>query len=238
MTKPDQQVKDTTNFLENLFRTTADGIMVTDHQSYITMVNESTAKMLGYSQDELIGKYMGQLSPKENNYGERIKAFTTELFEKGIITNYQHSWLRKDGSKIDCETSVALLKDEEGNAIGAVGSIRDITERKKTEEALLESEEKYRGVVSNIGMGVSLISPNMEILSLNNQIQQWFPKTDVSKKPICYKTFNNPPGKRVCSYCPTFKTLKDGQVHESITDTPQGDKTIHYRIISSPGKTS
>ena len=234
MIKPKQKETATLNFLENLFRTTADGIMVTDHQSYISMVNESTAKMLGYSQDELIGKYMGELSPKENNYEERIKAFTTELFEKGIITGYQHSWLRKDGRIIDCETSVALLKDEEGNVAGAVGSIRDITERKKSEEVLLESEGKYRGVVNNIGIGVSLISPNMEILSLNNQMQQWFPEADVSTKPICYKTFNNPPRERVCSYCPTFKTLQDGQVHESITDTPQDDKIIHYRIISSP----
>ena len=77
MKQPEHKIKDTKNFLENLFRTTADGIMVTDHQSYISMVNESTAKMLGYSQDELIGKYMGELSPKENNYEERIKAFTT-----------------------------------------------------------------------------------------------------------------------------------------------------------------
>jgi len=76
----------------------------------------------------------------------------------------------------------------------------------------------------------------LEILALNNQMQQWFPETDVSKKPICYKTFNNPPRERVCSYCPTFKTLQDGKVHESITDTPQDDKIIHYRIISSPLK--
>jgi PAS domain S-box-containing protein len=104
------------------------------------------------------------------------------------------------------------------------------------EVALLESEERYKGLVNNIGIGVSLISPNMEILSLNNQMQQWFPEADVSKKPICYKTFNNPPKERVCSYCPTFKTLQDGQVHESITDTPQDDKVLHYRIISSPLK--
>jgi signal transduction histidine kinase len=67
-------------------------------------------------------------------------------------------------------------------------------------------------------------------------MQQWFPEADVSEKPICYRTFNNPPRERVCSYCPTFKTLKDGQVHESITDTPHGDKITHYRIVSSPLK--
>ncbi|MCX5798404.1 MAG: PAS domain S-box protein [Proteobacteria bacterium] len=107
---------------------------------------------------------------------------------------------------------------------------------KKVEETLKESEERYRGVIDNIGIGISLISPRMEILSLNNQMKKWFPDVDVSEKPICYQAFNNPPRESICSYCPTYKTLKDGKVHESVTETPAGDKIIYFRIISSPLK--
>ncbi|MCX5855610.1 MAG: PAS domain S-box protein, partial [Deltaproteobacteria bacterium] len=114
--------------------------------------------------------------------------------------------------------------------------LKEIEERKKTEEALRASEDKYRSVVDHIGIGISLISPDMEILTLNNQIKKWFPDIDVSKKPICYKTFNNPPRETACSYCPTTKTLQDGQVHESITETPAGNEIRHYRIIASPIK--
>jgi len=114
--------------------------------------------------------------------------------------------------------------------------VANIVRRKKVEKALRESEEKYRGVIENIGIGISLISPKMEILALNRQLRELFPEIDVSKKPICYETFNKPPRKKVCSYCPTYKSLKDGQVHESITETPAGDKIKNYRIISSPIK--
>jgi PAS domain S-box-containing protein len=114
--------------------------------------------------------------------------------------------------------------------------LKEIEERKKTEEALRSSEEKYRSVVDHIGVGISLISPDMEILTLNNQMKKWFPAIDVSEKPLCYKSFNDPPRETTCSYCPTLKTLQDGEVHESITETPAGNEIRHYRVIASPIK--
>ncbi|MCX5846086.1 MAG: PAS domain S-box protein [Deltaproteobacteria bacterium] len=115
-------------------------------------------------------------------------------------------------------------------------ALQEIEERKKTEEALRASEERYRSVVDHIGIGISLISPDMEIITLNDQMKKWFPDIDVSKKPLCYEAFNNPPRETICSYCPTVKTLQDGQVHESITETPAGNEIRHYRIIASPIK--
>jgi signal transduction histidine kinase len=111
----------------------------------------------------------------------------------------------------------------------------DTDESKKT-EASNGSERRHRSVVDNIAIGVSVISPNMEILALNAQMRKWFPDVEASKKPICFKAFNNPPRAGICSYCPTYRTLADGQVHESITNTPMGGRTLHFRVISSPIK--
>ncbi|MBM3244190.1 MAG: PAS domain S-box protein [Candidatus Omnitrophica bacterium] len=114
--------------------------------------------------------------------------------------------------------------------------INDIAGRKRVEEALRKSEDKYRSVLDNIGIGVSLISPEMEIIALNKQMRAWFPTINESKRPICYKSFNNPSRKTICTYCPTAKTLKDGLVHESITQTPFFDEIRNYRIVSTPLK--
>ncbi len=113
---------------------------------------------------------------------------------------------------------------------------RTLKEHRHTEKALRESEEKYRGLVDNIGIGISLIDPGMEILALNEQMKRWFPDIDMSKKPICYKTFNDPPREYVCDNCPTHQTLQDGQVHQSVTETPRRDETRRYKIIASPIK--
>jgi PAS domain S-box-containing protein len=100
--------------------------------------------------------------------------------------------------------------------------------------ALHQSEERFTAVVENVGIGICLLDPEMRIVSLNRQMRAWFPDIDPALHPVCYRSFNVPPREEPCSYCPTIKTLADGEVHESVTDTPTPDGIRHYRIVSSP----
>lgn len=107
-------------------------------------------------------------------------------------------------------------------------------ELKAVKEELRVSEARYRSLADNISVGVAIISPEMEILALNRQMHAWFPGIDVAKKPLCHRSFNDPPQEAVCPYCPTHRTLKDKEVHHAISDTPRGGEIRHYHIISSP----
>ena len=88
----------------------------------------------------------------------------------------------------------------------------------------------------DFGVGVSVISPEMEILALNKVMKKWFPEIEINKRPICYASFNKPPRNGPCTYCPTVQTFKDGKTHEAISETPRGDKKFNFRIVSSPVK--
>ncbi|MEZ5358403.1 MAG: PAS domain S-box protein [Candidatus Zixiibacteriota bacterium] len=101
---------------------------------------------------------------------------------------------------------------------------------------LKENENKLKSILENIEIGVSLISPNMEILDLNRRMRKWFPDIKAGKKTTCYKAFNSPPKNSVCEYCPTIKTLRDGNVYEAVTETPYDGNIRNFRIISSPIK--
>lgn len=117
---------------------------------------------------------------------------------------------------------------------GVTGLMTDITERKEAERGLRASEQRYRTVIDNIAIGVSLISPDMRVLTLNRQMREWFPGADVYEPPLCYRVFNDPPRDEICDYCPTCKTLRDGKAHEARTKMPLRESIGNFRVVSSP----
>jgi len=218
---------------QSILETANSLIVCLDADAKITAFNRECERITGYRREEVLGKRWPELflppdkrHPKLKSFAKWVRAHPRDQYEGPILT--------KSGEIRTILWSNTAILGSGKKDVAAIAIGQDITERKRAEEELRESGERYRSVVDNIGIGVSLISPNMEILSLNNQMKSWFPDIDVSKKPLCYRSFNDPPREGVCSYCPTYKTLKDGQVHESITETPAADEIRNYRIISSP----
>jgi len=107
-----------------------------------------------------------------------------------------------------------------------------------TAKALQESEERYRAVVDNVEIGISLLNANLEIVEVNKAMKRYFPQVQPGCGQVCYEQYNDPPGKNPCSYCPCVLTLQDGEVHKAITETPAGGEIRHYHLISSPIKDS
>jgi PAS domain S-box-containing protein len=221
--------------LASVFSASPDAIVVTDLSGKIIECNEAAIDLNGgESKEELIGKNALDLIIARDR--QRATENMKKTIEKGSVKDIEYMLLTKERHEFPAELSASAITDTSGNPTSFVAIIKDISKRKQAEEALGESEKKCRSIVDNIGIGVVTISPSMEILALNNQMKKWFPEVDVSKKPICYETFNNPPRKKACSYCPTCKTLEDGQTHEAVTNTPRGKKAANYRVISSSVK--
>jgi len=139
-----------------------------------------------------------------------------------------------DGHRVLLETINTPMYNDKGTIIGTLGIARDITARKQAEETLRVREAKIQGILDNIGTGVILISPNMEILELNRQMRVWFPDMNVGQLSICCRLFNDPPFEVICENCPICKTLRDGLVHEAVRHTHQALGTRNYRIVASP----
>jgi PAS domain S-box-containing protein len=161
-------------FLENIFNASADGLLVSSRKGKIIMTNKALEEMLGYSEDELIGRSAHEFTPHGKKHQKQGKEFIATLLKVGSVTNFNRTWLRKDGSLLEVEESAAHLKDTDGTTTGAVASIRDITERKHFEEKLKKSEEKYYNLFDSAGE--SIISTNKEgmITNVNKKAEELY----------------------------------------------------------------
>ena len=148
-TKAEKQVEEMRDFLDNIFKTAADGILVTDPKGYIIMLNDAVETITGYSKEDLIGIHPQTLRLEDTKYSEKNRECFEKLFREGSITGSEIPWVRKDGKTIIVERSIALLKDGNGNITGSVASIRDVTEKYKSREELREAKEHLDSLIEN-----------------------------------------------------------------------------------------
>ena len=109
--------------------------------------------MLGYPREELIGMNNRMYTPDGETARKVFQAYH-HVYQTGVPLQ-EVGWhiVTKDGTKRYIEGSISLLKDAHGKPIGFRGITHDVTERKQAEEALRQSEEKYRSILENIQEG-------------------------------------------------------------------------------------
>ena len=172
--KVEKEIREAKEFLENLIKTSSDAIVVTDHQGNITLVNDAMEMIAGYSRNELVGKHVSTLRPPDEEARNNIDIKHDEFFKNGRLHRNENIWQRKDGQHIFVESNLSILRDKNGETVGAVGFNRDITERIKYGEALKISEEKYRSVVENANDAICSTNEEGIILSFNKKAEEIF----------------------------------------------------------------
>jgi PAS domain S-box-containing protein len=221
-------------FLTRVFDSVTDPFAIYDCDFRIIKTNQAVQKLFQLTEEQLIGRFCYETFYQRSAICD--DCHVQEVFRTGEPRILEKCVPTPDGNERIFEVHSYPIKDHQGSVTLAVEHAREISQRKRAEKKLRESEEKYRSLVDHIGQGVSLISPNMEILTLNKQMKDWFPEIDPATRPLCHRSFHDPPREEVCPDCPTIKTLQDGEVHEAIMATPAGKETRNYRIISSPIK--
>ncbi|MFH0997347.1 MAG: PocR ligand-binding domain-containing protein [Pseudomonadota bacterium] len=217
-------------------------IVVHDSDTQILTCNPAAEELLGLKEDQLLGKTAfdpawrffredGTVMPFEEYPVNQVLAKRQAL--RNFILGVHRPGKEKD-DHVWALVNADPVIGEDDHITQVIVTFIDITERKRVERALEESDAKTRSILDNIGIGVALISPEMKILELNHRMREWFPGIDPGQHPVCYRAFNDPPREAMCDYCPTCKTLQDGLVHEATTKTPQAGGLRNYRIISSP----
>jgi PAS domain S-box-containing protein len=122
-----------------------------DKEGRITKVNRTDLEMLGYTSEELIGQPIWKLNVGEEIVREQVLAKLAGALPPG--QNLERIYKKKDGTIFPVLIQDRLTLDEKGQISGIRCTIQDITEHKQSEEALRQSEERYRTILENIEDG-------------------------------------------------------------------------------------
>ncbi len=167
-----KQAEETRAQLAAIVESSNDAIVGVTAQGTFASWNRGAEVLFGYRLEEVLGKHTSMLAPP--GLSDEASHLLERVRQGESITNFETVRVGKDGRRIAVSLSKAPLKNGRGEVVGSAAIMRDITQRLQAEEALRQSEEKYRSIVLNIpdvvwtidSQGhIVFISPNIERLS-------------------------------------------------------------------------
>ncbi len=218
-------------FLQNLLDTIPSSIFYLNPEGVFLGCNKIFERFVGKPRDAILGKNISMGFPENlvNIFRDPGRqSLSSDQYESEIIVEDAAGELRH------MTVSMTICTNKDGHVGGTVGTMLDITERKKMEAALQTFEEQYRQTVENIGIGIAIINPQMEITRMNPQMKRWFPCVTPGIGARCHQSFQNIPKESPCENCPAIKTFAEGKSFETTIRMEGGQKDRYFRDHSSP----
>ncbi|PKL66588.1 MAG: hypothetical protein CVV28_09295 [Methanobacteriales archaeon HGW-Methanobacteriales-1] len=187
-----------------------EGIWSIDTESKTTFVNPRMAEILGYDVDEMMGHSLFSFMDER---GVELANYNLERGKQGLKKQYDFEFIRKDGNRIYTSLETSPIFDGDEKYVGAIAMVSDITNRRKMENTLRESEERY----------------SLTLDAVNDGLWEWnVTSGDAFFSPNYYKVLGYHPGEFPANY-KTWRLL----VHPDDRDTVE--KELQESIKSGSG---
>jgi len=203
---------------KDLFDYAGDAIFIHDLEGHFLEVNHTACQQLGYTKEELLLMTPTDIDLPE--YAALVPERMEELQKKGSLF-FETAHLTKDGRKIPMELSSRIIEYEGTPAVLSIG--RDVTERKKAEENLQKSEEKYKDLVENINDVIYTVNKEGVVTYVSPAVESFMGYT---------------PSEATGHHFSEFIYGEDlPRLREDFLSTFSGNSTIdEYRVLSKSGE--
>ncbi|PYT56637.1 MAG: hypothetical protein DMG35_21705, partial [Acidobacteria bacterium] len=161
-----EEVKATQFYTRSLIESNIDALMTTDPLGIITDVNQQMVALTGCSREELIGTPFKNFFTDPNRAEEGIRL----VLREGRVTNYELTAKARDGRTTVVSYNASTFRDAAGKLQGVFAAAREITEQKKLEQQLRESEAYNRGLIEASVDGLITVDPSGTISDVNEQM--------------------------------------------------------------------
>jgi PAS domain S-box-containing protein len=217
--------------LASIIESSQDAIISKNFEGIILSWNTGAERLFGYSQDEAVGQPITMLIPPERR-AEEVDILA-RLRRGERIEHYETVRVAKDGRHIEISLTISPLCDEAGNFIGASKIARDITDRRKAEQALSDSQERFRLLVELLPVGVYVCEAPSGVIEFYNDhaARLWgrAPRTGDTDERFCgaFKLFT-PDGTNLPHHeSPMAVALREGRKFRNVEvdiERPDGSR--------------
>lgn len=150
----EEAVRDSEARYRSLIETMNEGFCVTDADYVFTYVNPRYTEMIGYPQEEIVGHHLADFLSEQSR--ERLAEHIAER-KTGHYSQYELTWVSRAGRSVHTLVSPRPVFDRDGSFAGSYAAVTDITELKLSEDALRESERRYRQLFHGANDAIFLV---------------------------------------------------------------------------------
>jgi PAS domain S-box-containing protein len=209
----------------------SDIVLVSDHNGVFQYVSPQVKKVLGYDPEELKGKEAFSFIHPEDLL-PAMEALQTAIEEGQYSLEYRVR--HRDGHYVDFWGMGRIVQSDGDVKIFA--HIRDISERKRTENKLNESRNFLSGILSSIQDGISVLDIDLRIIYANPVMEKWYAKEMPLHGKHCFGCYQ---GSEIpCDPCPSLRALESGAAEFDIVPGPEGSEISWLELYSYPIKDS
>jgi two-component system, cell cycle sensor histidine kinase and response regulator CckA len=168
----DDDLRESRRKYRNLFDEAPVGIFQSTVDGKVLRVNPAYAQMYGYGSAEEAAREIDNVGRRIYAEPERRKMLIDLAMTVDGFVKAENQYRRKDGSLFEGQLYFRVVRDRDGEVKHLEGYVEDITDRKKAEKALAESEARYRGVFENAAIGIDVVDAKGRFVKVNGALLQ------------------------------------------------------------------
>jgi PAS domain S-box-containing protein len=217
----EEQLRQAQNYNRGLIESSVDAMLTVDPDNTITDVNEQMVRLSGYGREQLVGTSFKDYFTEP----DRAAAGVQKTLNDSYVTNYELTLRSRHRRKILVSFNASVFKDTEDRVRGIFAVARDVTEQRRLEEKLRESENYNRGLIESSVDALVTVNPDLSITDVNEQMVRL---TGYSRDVLVGSPFKDYFTEPARASAGVRQTLDDGSVtnYELVLKSRTGKRTV------------